>query len=107
MKMKNLENKEKTLDSLKKILNYNSEDTFAKFKSWICNSPESYHALDMERWHEYSLSLIKNGDDLNWNESAIGLFPKINSHFSDSQLIEKYKDNFFVQKNFYDFLQKK
>lgn len=54
------------IESFRVDMNFKSEETFSKFKRWIGNFPESFHHNDMERWNEFVLSVLENGDDVNW-----------------------------------------
>lgn len=38
--------------------------SFTLFKSWISQYPLSYHAFDMERWHEFVSSLHQHNENL-------------------------------------------
>jgi hypothetical protein len=93
---------EKVLNQLKSELNFKSEETFLKFKYWICGSPESYHPCDMERWCEWLLSVFENNDDINWSV-IIKEIPKHMPAFSVDD-IDNYITKFESMRDFYNLM---
>jgi hypothetical protein len=43
---------------------FKSEETDRLFMRWLNENPYSWHPLDMERFHEFLLSLLKNNEEL-------------------------------------------
>jgi hypothetical protein len=62
---------------------FKSETASILFRAWLANSPESFHQCDIERWTEFVLSALENGEafnlydidklvHFNWEEWIVG-----------------------------------
>ena len=87
---------------------YKNKATNDLFRFWICNHPESYHQLDMERFYEFLLSVFSTGEELSADilTSAI----KEEKKWIDKKVIEvvdRYMDKYWDIKHFWDYVKKR
>ncbi len=83
---------------------FNNPETNKLFHSWICNYPESFHPLDMNRFYDFILSLFSTNEEL--TESILTSAIQEEKEWieeSTNEFVETFIEKYWNLKRFWEY----
>jgi hypothetical protein len=92
---------------------FKTEETARLFRVWVNNFPESFNLYDMERWTEFVLGVLEDGEELNLNHIDeklslnLGNYPGQEECDDPLSIVDYYMGLYGTMKRLYDVMKKK